>query len=95
MYVIAPLILKVHTTNTICILPLQLDQLMIKQKVELLPVAIGVKTTINIYKVLTSKGSGLCDAIENTDCCTEICCGHARPFELQIANLHGNLSSIQ
>ena len=63
---------------------------MIKQKVKLLPVAIGVKTTINIYKVLTSNGSQLCDAIENTDCCTEICCGHLRPFELQIANLEGN-----
>jgi len=61
----------------------KVDQLLIKQKVELLEAFTGCETA-NKYKVLNSLGQQVFFAKEDTDCCTRQCCGPTRPFEMNI-----------
>jgi len=61
----------------------QIDQLIVKQKVELLEAFTGFETA-NKYKVKNSLGQTVYFAAEDTDCCTRQCCGPARPFDMKI-----------
>ncbi|CAH3185981.1 unnamed protein product [Porites evermanni] len=61
----------------------QIDQLLIKQQVELLEAFTGFETN-NKYKILNSMGQQVFFAAEDTDCCTRQCCGPSRPFEMKI-----------
>lgn len=61
----------------------QIDQLLVKQQVELLEAFTGFETN-NKYKILNSMGQQVFFAAEDTDCCTRQCCGPARPFEMKI-----------
>lgn len=62
---------------------LQVDQLLIKQKVEILETLVGFETN-NQYDVCNSMGQKVYLASEDTDCCTRNCCGPNRAFELRI-----------
>lgn len=64
------------------------DQLLVKQKVEILEVMTGFETA-NKYKVLNSVGQEVYKAKEDTDCCTRQCCGPARPFDMNITDNTG------
>ena len=61
------------------------DQLLIKQKVEVLEAFTGFESA-NKYKVLNSLGQEVFSAKEDTDCCTRQCCGPGRPFEMNIVD---------
>ncbi|KAG0715728.1 Phospholipid scramblase 2 [Chionoecetes opilio] len=61
----------------------QLDQMLVKQKVELLEAFTGFETA-NKYKVLNTMGQQLYYAKEDSDCCTRNCCGPLRPFDMKI-----------
>lgn len=65
-----------------------IDQLMIKQKVEMLEAVAGVMgyglETSNKYRIKNSLGQNVFKATEDTDCCTRIMCGPARPFDMII-----------
>ncbi|KAG7157663.1 Phospholipid scramblase 2-like 2, partial [Homarus americanus] len=61
----------------------QVDQLLVKQKVELLEAFTGFETS-NKYKIQNSLGQKLYFAAEDTDCCTRQCCGPMRPFDMKI-----------
>ncbi|XP_065644203.1 phospholipid scramblase 1 isoform X4 [Hydra vulgaris] len=62
---------------------MQIDQLLVKQQVELLEVMTGFETA-NKYKVKNSLGQNVYFAAEDTDCCTRQCCGPSRPFDIKI-----------
>ena len=61
------------------------DQLIIKQQVELLEAFTGFETQ-NKYKVLNSIGQDVFFAKEDTDCCNRQCCGPGRSFDMNILN---------
>jgi len=61
----------------------QIDQLIVKQKVELLEAFTGCETK-NKYKIKNSMGQDVYKAKEDTDCCTRMCCGPVRPFDMII-----------
>ena len=61
------------------------DQLIIKQQVEILEAFTGFETA-NKYKVLNSIGQDVFYAKEDTDCCNRQCCGPGRSFEMNILN---------
>lgn len=61
----------------------QIDQLLIKQQVELLEAFTSFETN-NKYKVQNSLGQQIYFAAEDTDCCTRQICGPSRPFDIQI-----------
>ena len=67
----------------------QVDQLLVKQKVEVLEIMTGFETQ-NKYKVLNSMGQEVYKAKEKSGCCTRQCCGPIRPFEMEITDGHGN-----
>ncbi|GAB6020563.1 Putative UDP-glucuronosyltransferase ugt-50 [Chamberlinius hualienensis] len=60
-----------------------IDQLLVRQKVELLEAFVGFETA-NKYQVLNSMGQNVYFAVEINDCCTRNCCGRKRPFDLKI-----------
>lgn len=62
---------------------LQVDQLLIKQKVEVLETLVGIETN-NQYDVCNSMGQKVYLDAEDTDCCTRNWCGPNRAFELRI-----------
>jgi len=64
------------------------DQLLVKQKVELLEAFTGFETA-NKYKVFNSLGQQVFIAKEDTDCCTRQCCGPIRPFQINICDNGG------
>ena len=64
------------------------DQLLVKQKVEILEAFTGFETA-NKYKVFNSLGQEVYYAKEDTDCCTRQCCGPARPFDMNITDMQG------
>jgi len=64
------------------------DQLLVKQQVELLEAFTGFETA-NKYKVLNSLGQDVFYAKEDTDCCTRQCCGPSRPFDMDISDNSG------
>lgn len=61
----------------------QIDQLIVKQKVELLEAFLGCETK-NKYKIKNSMGQDVYKAKEETDCCTRNICGPVRPFDMTI-----------
>jgi uncharacterized protein YxjI len=65
-----------------------IDQLIIKQKVEMMEAIAGVMgfgfETKNKYKIKNSLGQNVYKAKEDTDCCTRMCCGPVRPFDMTI-----------
>ncbi|XP_075160275.1 phospholipid scramblase 1 isoform X3 [Haematobia irritans] len=60
-----------------------IDQLLVKQKVELLEAFTGFETN-NKFSIKNALGQKVYYAIEDTDCCTRQMCGPARPFEMKI-----------
>lgn len=67
----------------------QIDQLIVKQKVELLEAFTGCETK-NKYKIKNSMGQDVYKAKEDTDCCTRQCCGPIRPFDMIIRDNYDN-----
>lgn len=65
---------------------LQLDSILVKQQVEWLEVITGCETR-NKYKIQDSSGRQLFFAEETTECCTLICCGVNRPFDMKIRDM--------
>lgn len=61
------------------------DQLLIKQKIELLEVLLGCETR-NKYKIKNTLGQQVLYAVEDTDCCTRNCLGAIRPFDMKITD---------
>ena len=57
----------------------QIDQLIVKQKVEMLEAFTGFETK-NKYTVKNSMGQDVYKAKEDTDCCTRNICGPQRPY---------------
>ena len=75
--------------DPICLFPsflFQLDSILVKQQVEWLEVITGCETR-NKYKIQDSSGRQLFFAEETTECCTLICCGVNRPFDMKIRNM--------
>ena len=62
---------------------LHVDQLLVKQQIELLEAFTGFETA-NKYKVLNSMGQQVFFAAEKNDCCTRQCCGPLRSFEMAL-----------
>merc|ERR1711908_237228 len=62
---------------------LQVDQLLIKQTIEMVEVLTGFETQ-NKYKILNSMGQQVYFAAEESDRCTRQCCGPLRSFEMTI-----------
>lgn len=66
----------------------QIDQLIVKQKLEILEAAAGVMgyglETANKYKIKNVLGQNVYKAKEDTDCCTRYVCGPNRPFDMII-----------
>nr|XP_037268323.1 phospholipid scramblase 1-like [Rhipicephalus microplus] len=60
-----------------------IDQVIIKQKVQLLEVFTGYETA-NKYSIKNSMGQDIFFAVEDTDCCTRNCCGPIRPFGIKV-----------
>lgn len=60
-----------------------IDQLFVKQKVDLLEAFIGFETN-NKYTIKNAMGQKLFWAKEKNDCCTRNCCGSIRPMEMKI-----------
>ena len=67
----------------------QVDQLLVKQKVEVLELMTGFETQ-NKYKILNSMGQEVYKAKEESNCCARQCCGPIRPFGMEIKDNHGN-----
>jgi len=65
------------------------DQLLVKQKVELLEAITGFETA-NKYKVQNSLGQDVYMAKEDTNCCMRNCCGPSRPFDMNITDIQGH-----
>ncbi|XP_069105448.1 phospholipid scramblase 1-like [Argopecten irradians] len=63
----------------------QVDQLLVKQKVEGFEAVTGIETN-NKYEVLNSLGQIVYRAHEDTCCCTRNCCGSKRPFDIKITD---------
>ena len=57
----------------------QVDQLIVKQKVELMEAFTGCETK-NKYTIKNTMGQDVYKAKEDTDCCIRMCCGPTRPF---------------
>merc|ERR1719348_961548 len=65
-----------------------LEQLFVKQKVEVFETVTGVLglgfETNNKYSIRNSLGQQFLKAEEDTGCCVRFCCGPYRPFEMKI-----------
>jgi len=66
----------------------QIDQLLVKQQVEVLEAFTGFETN-NKYQVTNSMGQKVYFAAEDTCCCTRNCCGNERPFDMKIMDNSG------
>ncbi|XP_065203424.1 phospholipid scramblase 1 [Planococcus citri] len=66
-----------------------IDQLMVKQKVELLEAFIGFETN-NKYTIKNNQGQKVFYAVEDNDCCTRLCCGAMRSFDIKILDNYKN-----
>lgn len=62
---------------------LEVDQLLVKQQVEMLEAFTGFETN-NKYKILNSMGQQVYFAAEDTSCCARLCFKQQRPFTLRI-----------
>lgn len=66
-----------------------IDQLLVKQKVELLEAFTGFETN-NKYIIKNTLGQNVYWAVEDTDCCTRNCCGSIRPLDIKIMDIYKN-----
>ncbi|XP_041377883.1 phospholipid scramblase 2-like isoform X2 [Gigantopelta aegis] len=66
----------------------QVDQLLVKQQVELLEMVTGWETA-NKYKVVNNLGQQVYFAAEESDMCTRQCCGPQRGFIMHITDNMG------
>lgn len=66
-----------------------IDQLLVKQKVELLEALVGFETN-NKFTIKNSLGQKVYYAVEDNDCCTRNCCGPARPFDMKVLDNYRN-----
>eukprot|EP00095_Tigriopus_kingsejongensis_P009806 maker-scaffold1115_size61649-snap-gene-0.7 protein:Tk09806 transcript:maker-scaffold1115_size61649-snap-gene-0.7-mRNA-1 annotation:"phospholipid scramblase 1" len=66
----------------------QLNQVLIKQQVEVLEAFTGFETC-NKYKVQNVMGQPVFFAKEETNCCTRMCCGPIRPFDMSLVDNFG------
>lgn len=66
-----------------------IDQLLVKQKVELLEAITGFETN-NKFTIKNSLGQKVYWAAEENDCCTRNCCGPARPFDMKVMDTYRN-----
>jgi len=62
-----------------------IDQLLVKQKVELLEAVTSIETS-NKYKIRNTMGQDIFKAKENSDFCTRQCCGPIRCFQMEISD---------
>ncbi|EDV51295.1 phospholipid scramblase 2 isoform X1 [Drosophila erecta] len=60
-----------------------IDQLLVKQKVELLEAFTGFETN-NKFIIKNALGQKVYFAAEDNDCCTRNCCGPSRPFDMRV-----------
>ncbi|KAH8415635.1 hypothetical protein KR222_006957 [Zaprionus bogoriensis] len=60
-----------------------IDQLLVKQKVELLEAFTGFETN-NKFSIKNALGQKVYYAVEDTDCCTRNMCGPSRPFDMKV-----------
>ncbi|BFZ00262.1 hypothetical protein BsWGS_03302 [Bradybaena similaris] len=65
----------------------QVDQLLVKQKIEALEAFTGFETN-NKYEVKNTMNQRVYIAVEDTCCCTRNCCGASRPFDMKIMDNH-------
>ncbi|KAH9509016.1 Phospholipid scramblase 1 [Bulinus truncatus] len=65
----------------------QVDQLLVKQKIEALEAFTGFETN-NKYEIKNSMNQRVYIAVEDTCCCTRNCCGSSRPFDMKIMDNH-------
>ncbi|XP_064487653.1 phospholipid scramblase 1-like [Ornithodoros turicata] len=65
------------------------DQLIIRQKVELIEVLTGFETA-NAYVVVNNEGQELFYATEESDICTRNGCGTLRPFTMALRDVSGS-----
>ena len=61
------------------------DNLIIKQKVEMLEAICGCET-VNHYMVFDPSGKEVFSAVEDTSCCNRCCCGKNRSFQMIITD---------
>ncbi|XP_031637615.1 phospholipid scramblase 2-like isoform X1 [Contarinia nasturtii] len=66
-----------------------INQLLVKQKVELLEAFTGFETN-NKFTIKNSLGQKVYWAVEENDCCTRNCCGPSRPFDMKIMDIYKN-----
>ncbi|XP_036377524.1 phospholipid scramblase 1 isoform X1 [Megalops cyprinoides] len=66
----------------------QVDQLLIKQKVELIEALVGFESN-NKYEVRNSMGQNVFYAVEENDCLTRQCCGPLRSFTIRVVDNFG------
>ena len=66
-----------------------LDQVLVKQQVELLEAVIGFETK-NKYKVLNVMGQPMYMGQEDSGCLNRQCCGPIRAFEMEITDNFGH-----
>ncbi|KAL8559228.1 hypothetical protein ACOMHN_040352 [Nucella lapillus] len=67
---------------------LHIDQLLIKQQVEILEAFTGFETN-NRYEILNSVGQKVYIAVEDTCCLFRMCMGKVRPFDIKVMDLQG------
>lgn len=65
------------------------DQLLVKQKVELLEAFTGFETN-NKFSIKNALGQKVYYAVEENDCCTRNMCGPSRPFDMKIFDNYRN-----
>ncbi|XP_061096927.1 phospholipid scramblase 1 isoform X1 [Conger conger] len=68
---------------------LQVDQLLIKQKVELVEALVGFESN-NKYEVQNSMGQNVFYAVEENDCLSRQCCGPMRSFVIRVLDNFGH-----
>ncbi|XP_066097814.1 phospholipid scramblase 1-like [Saccopteryx bilineata] len=66
----------------------QVDKIQIHQQIDLLEVLIHIGTN-NKYEIKNSLGQKIYVALEDSNLCTQNCCGPCRPFTLRILDLLG------
>ncbi|XP_065226513.1 phospholipid scramblase 1-like [Planococcus citri] len=66
-----------------------IGQLLVKQKVERMEVIFGIESN-NKYTIKNSEGEEILYAAEENDCCTRMCLGSQRPFDIKIIDIRGN-----
>uniref|UniRef100_A0A3B3SAI3 Phospholipid scramblase n=1 Tax=Paramormyrops kingsleyae TaxID=1676925 RepID=A0A3B3SAI3_9TELE len=80
-----------HVNKNVCLLrlPTQVDQLLIKQRVELIEALAGFESN-NKYEIRNSLGQNVFFAVEENDCLSRQCCGPLRSFTIRVLDNFGH-----